>query len=179
MDFIAHLLWSAIIYSDTFLLPQIFLACFCGVLPDLAAFLPSFFSRSARNRDWRTPEGRQKLLESPQYQQAQKVYNWTHSLVMWGIAIGIGTVIWAIMGGVVANYPWFLFAGVIHIGIDIPTHSKAFFAPAFLTPLSKYRFDGWPWSNKWFMIVNYTSIVVGILWRLFQYQFRRKVIFLP
>ena len=166
MDFFAHLLWSGIIFTG----PQIYLACFCGVLPDVAAFLPMLFTRGARRTNWRSREGRQQVMESPVMQQAQKLYNWTHSLVMWGLAIAIGTGIWAALGGGLQNYPWFLFAGVIHIGVDIPTHSTAFFAPAFLTPVSKYRFNGWPWSNKWFMIVNYSSIVVGILLRLYQFH---------
>ena len=35
MDFISHLLWSGIIFVGS----QFYLACFCYVLPDLAAFL--------------------------------------------------------------------------------------------------------------------------------------------
>jgi hypothetical protein len=164
MDFFAHLLWSGIIFVDS----NLILGCLCGVLPDLAAFLPDLF-RPRRNRiDWRSPEGRQAFVTSPQYERSLRVYSWTHSLVVWGIAIGIGTIIWGIVGGA---YPWFLFGGVIHICIDIPTHSKDFYAPAFLTPLSKVRVNGYPWANKWFMIINYASIVLFIILRLIQFEF--------
>ncbi len=163
MDFIAHLLWSGILFVG----PQFYLACFCGVLPDLAAFLPTMLRPLRQKVDWRTPEGRQAILSSSQYQQSLRLYSWTHSLVIWGAAIGIGAIIWRVVGG---EFPWFLLAGVIHICIDIPTHSLEFFAPAFLTPLSKYRFDGVPWANKKFMIINYACIVTGILLRLFQFK---------
>ncbi len=164
MDFFAHLLWSGIIFADT----NIYLGCLCGTLPDIVAFIPSFFRRRRPDVNWRTPEGRQAILNSPDYQRSLRLYSWTHSLVVWGIGIAIGVLIWSGVGG---DFPWFLFGGVIHISIDIPTHSLQFFAPAFLTPISKYRFDGYPWANKWFMIINYTCITIFLLLRLLQFHF--------
>jgi hypothetical protein len=163
MDFFAHLLWSGIIFADT----NFYLGCFCGVLPDMVAFIPSFFRRRRPNVNWRTPEGRQTILDSPEYQRSLRLYSWTHSLIVWGIAIAIGALIWSFAGG---DFPWFLFGGIIHISIDIPTHSLQFFAPAFLTPISKYRFDGYPWANWKFMIINYAGIIIGILIRLSQFK---------
>jgi hypothetical protein len=164
MDFIAHLLWSGIIFIG----PQVILACFCGVLPDLAAFGVTliYFPLRHQHLNWRTEEGREAIRQMTD-RWVLKLYFWTHSLVVWGTAIGIGTIIWSFVGG---EFPWFLFAGVIHICIDIPTHSIQFFAPAFLTPLSKYRFDGWSWANKKFMLVNYALIITCILLRLIQFK---------
>ncbi len=164
MDFFAHLLWSGIIFADT----NIYLGFLCGTLPDIVAFVPDFFRPRQPNVNWRTPEGRQSILSSPEYKRSLRVYSWTHSLVVWGIAIAIGALIWSFVGG---EFPWFLLAGVIHVCIDIPTHSLEFFAPAFLTPISKYRFDGYSWANKKFMIINYALIVTFLLLRLIQYNF--------
>ena len=41
----------------------------------------------------------------------------------------------------------FLLAWLVHILIDIPTHSKKQWAPQFLWPLSDHSFDGYSWGE--------------------------------
>ncbi len=163
MDFIAHLLWSTIIFVG----PQVVLAAFFGVMPDLVPFGLEILVRR-----WRNPPGiRQQVgmlafYDLPQNRWVFRLYCWTHSLVMWGLTFGIFVGIWAV-GWV--DFPVFLFAWFIHICVDIPTHQKVFFAPAFLTPLSKYRYDGKSWAHPTFMKVNYTLILAGIVFRVVQF----------
>jgi hypothetical protein len=55
----------------------------------------------------------------------------------------------------------------LHILIDIPSHSLRFFATPFLWPLSGYSVDGIPWGNRWYMLINYSALVIVylLLWR--------------
>jgi hypothetical protein len=54
-----------------------------------------------------------------------------------------------------------LFAWPLHILIDIPTHTSAFFPTPFLWPLSDYRISGVSWTTRWFFLTN---VVVLALW---------------
>lgn len=53
---------------------------------------------------------------------------------------------------------WFL-----HIALDIPTHSKSFYPTPFLYPLSDFSVDGFSWGNRWFMICNYTALLLSFI----------------
>jgi hypothetical protein len=58
----------------------------------------------------------------------------------------------------------------LHILIDIPSHAATFYPTPFLFPISNYRFThGISWSNKWFMIINYSLLLLVSL-----YFFNRK-----
>jgi hypothetical protein len=100
--------------------------------------------------------------QQPQNLWVYRLYNWTHSLVVWAI---VSMIIFFIS----LNYtytPWFLFAWLLHILIDIPTHTRAFFAPQFLIPLSKFNVDGKSWAHPIFMAVNYSLIILFLILRL-------------
>ena len=43
---------------------------------------------------------------------------------------------------------------LLHILIDVPTHSKAYYATKIFWPLSDWGFDGIPWWNRWFWALN-------------------------
>jgi len=55
---------------------------------------------------------------------------------------------------------WEMTGWLIHIVMDIPTHSKTFYPTLFLWPLSDWHFDGISWVNMWFIIINYTSLLI-------------------
>ena len=141
MDFIAHFLWSFIIFSG----PQLYLALFFGVFPDLIPFglniAVSIFHPKRGVRDFRNMQNMMAYYEQPENRWVYSLYNWTHSLVMCGLSF---LVLWII--GLFFNFfPWFIVAWLLHILIDIPTHKRAFFAPQFLTPLSHFNVDGISW----------------------------------
>jgi len=162
MDFIAHLLWSTILFIG----PQVFLAAFFGVMPDLLPFGLELLTRRRRNpRGLYRQVGMVSFYDLPQNRWVFRFYCWTHSLVVWALYFGTMVAIWAVGW---ADFPTFLFAWLIHICIDIPTHQKAFFAPAFLTPFSHYRFDGKSWAHPTFVKVNYSLILAGIVFRVAQ-----------
>lgn len=94
------------------------------------------------------------------------IYNVTHSLIVWAVVFSILRLIYK--KPVKASY-----ARLLHILIDIPTHSLAFFATPFLRPLSNYRFDGIPRSSKIIFIPN--LIVLTILYAgYFRKRYKRR-----
>lgn len=56
---------------------------------------------------------------------------------------------------------------LLHILIDIPTHSYRYYATRFLWPLSDYRFDGVAWWTPWLLWCTYGSLalVYLLMWR--------------
>lgn len=176
MDYIAHILWSGIIFAG----PQIYLAILFGVLPDTIPFglnmiISPFRNRQNSNNRFGQGSGRSAnervasmmdYYAQPQNQWVYKTYNYTHSILIWAAAFGITYLIGIIQG----FFPYFMLAWLIHIVIDIPTHTKAFFAPQFLTPISTFCVDGKSWAHPKFMAINYLLIVVFIVFRVVQYR---------
>jgi hypothetical protein len=56
---------------------------------------------------------------------------------------------------------------LLHILIDIPTHSYSYYATRFLWPISDVRVDGVPWWTPWFWIATYAALaaVYFALWK--------------
>lgn len=84
----------------------------------------------------------------------------SHSLIIFGIVLGLIYVI-------LKRFPWEMMGWLLHVLIDIPTHSYAFYPTPFLWPLSDVKLGGLSWANPWFMAVNYAAIIIVyiILWR--------------
>ncbi|MBI3671680.1 hypothetical protein HY249_02705 [Candidatus Azambacteria bacterium] len=80
------------------------------------------------------------------------LYNISHSLIVFCI------VFFAVY--LIFKRPvWELGAWLLHILIDIPTHSYKFFPTPFLWPVSNWKYDGFSWGNPTFLISNYLSIL--------------------
>ena len=83
----------------------------------------------------------------------------THSAV---IAAVIGLIAWRMRGSLwVPLVGWWL-----HIALDIPTHSDAYYAVPFLYPIADWVFDGVPWTTPWLLALNYLALA-GAGWFLF------------
>ena len=56
---------------------------------------------------------------------------------------------------------------LLHILIDIPTHSFRYYATRFLWPVSDYRIDGIAWWTPWFWAATYAALVLVyfVLWK--------------
>jgi hypothetical protein len=132
---------------------------FFGVFPDLFAFtIPVCLLLWARLTGSleAMPQGR----HLPHFELAGQLYRISHSLFIFAAVFGL---VWLI-----ARHPVLELLGwLLHILIDIPTHSLRFYATPCLWPVSSYRFDGIPWGNRWFMLANYTALLVVyiLLWR--------------
>ena len=56
---------------------------------------------------------------------------------------------------------------LLHIVIDIPTHSLRYYATRFLWPVSDYRIDGIAWWTPWLWVTTYGAlgVVFFLLWK--------------
>ena len=86
-------------------------------------------------------------------------------------AVGHSLVAFALVNGFIAllthRRAEGLFGWLLHILIDIPTHSFNYYATRFLWPISDFRVDGIAWWTPWFWVSTYAAldvIYVG-LWR--------------
>lgn len=129
---------------------------FWGIFPDLFAFtLPFIISF------WMVFSGRDVFASfSTRHQVANgfilshTLYQYSHSLI---IFLLIFFLIWLIR-----KKPWLPLLGWgIHIILDIPSHAIDFFPTPFLFPISKWVFPyGIRWSDPWFMVVNYSILLI-------------------
>ncbi len=55
---------------------------------------------------------------------------------------------------------WELGGWLLHILIDIPTHSYKFYPTPFLWPIAGTKFDGLPWDTIWFQLINYSTLLI-------------------
>lgn len=145
MDIISHALWTNLVFKELPVEQRIWAISF-GVVPDFISF--SFLT--VRHFFKKTIHFKPPLRKMPRY--VYKLYNITHSLVIW---LGIFFVLkifnlefWALV-----------FCGWgLHILLDIFTHTEKYFPTPILWPFSRFHFSGINWSNKWFMLFNYAVI---------------------
>ena len=145
MDIFAHGLWSYAIFHRK---RYVWLAVLFGVLPDILSF-GVFVAENLINGN--IQRGPPPINTIPLWVFAS--YNLTHSFVVF-----IATFLLIYL--LTKSLFWPLTAWGIHIMIDIPTHSSRFFPTPFLWPLSSYTFDGISWFSPWFMILNYSTLLV-------------------
>jgi hypothetical protein len=155
MDVISHALWTNLIYKEANTPDQV-LAIALGTAPDLLAFAPMMAVQliKKQRKQWKkVDENNYQDIASAIPRWVYRTYDITHSIPVWMIGFSLW---WILLGQI----PWPAFAWLIHILVDIPTHTIKFFPTPFLWPLSSYRFDGISWGVRWFMRLNYASIAV-------------------
>ena len=145
MDTFAHAAWSYIIFHQTSSWP---LAVFFGVMPDLFSWTIYMIYTLVRGNKFGKPE----LNKIPQW--AFTLYGITHSIFVFS---AVALILFLIAGEV----PSYLWAWIIHIAVDIPTHSRQFLPTPFLWPVSQWKFPGFSWGQTWFMILNWSAIIVA------------------
>lgn len=168
MDVLAHGLWTAaaaragnIKLKKTL---NLWRTVFWGVFPDLLAFtLPFawFFLNIATGQmslsdfprpdpEGGPPSAAGKFFESG---MVHLLYSLSHSLV---IFLMIFAVVWTIYRRPILE----LLAWLLHILIDIPTHSYQFYPTPFLWPVSRVQVDGHSWAEPIFMLINYSALAI-------------------
>ena len=149
MDIFAHGLWTYAIFNKK---KYVWMATLFGVLPDLLSFGILFVFGLFTGT---LPHGKPALSSLPNW--LFSAYNMTHSLIVFAV-------VFAFVFLITKKWFWPMLGWPIHILIDIPTHSTMFFPTPFLWPLADYRFNGISWGTPWFMLLNYSSILVVYLW---------------
>ena len=147
MDIISHALWTNLIFKEIEPVQRSVIVAF-GVFPDIVSFsfvtLKYFFRKTMHYTD-------PPLNVFPKY--VFKVYNATHSLVIW-LAVFLILKIAGLSWLALAIGGWGL-----HILLDVFTHTSDFFPTPILWPFSDFHFSGINWSNKWFMLFNYAVLL--------------------
>jgi hypothetical protein len=165
MDILAHTLWTTAVARKAkiegekkkkrFKLNLAWTAFF-SIFPDLFAFtipfILSFYKVITGQQVFGSFGTRHQVADG--FNLAHTLYQNSHSLVIWLLVF---LVVWLI-----SKRPRLELLGwMFHILIDIPSHSILFFPTPFLFPISNYVFPyGIAWSNTWFMIVNYTALLL-------------------
>jgi hypothetical protein len=156
MDTLSHGLWGGVAFGRES--KKNFLWSFCfGVAPDIFSFgiftAASVFGFVARP-EWSAGPPPMELI--PEY--VHVLYNITHSFVIFA---AVFFAVWLIY-----KKPFLpMLAWALHILIDIPTHSTAFFPTPFLWPFfDTLRIDGIPWSHPYIFIPNVALLAMLYLW---------------
>jgi hypothetical protein len=146
------------------------LAAFWGIFPDLFAFTIPFIWIA-----WGLLSGNFTTADLPQPHQveppadgklhmvmtlANSFYGASHSAIVF---ISVFAIVWLLARRPVLELGGWFF----HVLLDIPSHSYRFYPTPFLWPISGWKFHGISWSVPWFMILNYSALVVVylLLWR--------------
>ncbi len=156
MDTLSHGLWGGLLVGR--MSRKDFWAAFAfGMAPDIFSF--GIFTGMTvlgliSGLDWSAGPPDPRAI--PNY--VHTLYDITHSLVVFGLVF-LG--VWAYR-----KKPYLpMVAWPLHILLDIPTHTTAFFPTPFLWPLGNFRVDGVSWSTPWIFITNWLALFVGYgLW---------------
>lgn len=168
MDIISHGLWGGAGFLRRS--KKSFWTAFSfGFLPDLLAF--GWFSFTVLSRiedEYDLGNVDFTKFEPPTHnfvpQYVFEIYNYTHSLFIFA---AIFILAWIIFKKPILE----MSAWGLHILMDIPTHTNAFFPTPFLFPFSSYSYSGISWASIPFMIVNWSAL---LLLYGFLFYYRRK-----
>jgi hypothetical protein len=161
MEIVAHGLWAAAAAiaakrSTTDRVSVAWTVCWAA-FPDVLAFGP-YVAGAA----WLWLAGRFDAsgLDRPPVHIGLPLYPAGHSLIVFLLVFGITSIL-------ARRIVFEMLGWLLHILIDIPTHSFSYYATKFLWPLSDYRVDGIAWWTPWFWMATYAALVVVwfILWR--------------
>ena len=159
MDIVSHGLWGALAFGRRNR-TSFSLAFAIGMAPDLFSFGVLWVAATLGLSP--TPDfshGTPPESTIPLY--VHHLYNLTHSFVLFLAAFAL---LWLL-----AKRPvWELGAWGLHVLVDIPTHSLAFFPTPVLWPLSDWKFDGWQWNQSAILIPNFTVLFLLYAWFLLQ-----------
>jgi membrane-bound metal-dependent hydrolase YbcI (DUF457 family) len=90
----------------------------------------------------------------PAFLRPDRLYLFSHSLVIFALVYGAVWLLWRRPVLVMLAWP-------LHILMDIPSHRAGRYGTPFLWPLSSYRFNGASWGQRWFFILNYSALTAA------------------
>ncbi|MDO8572266.1 MAG: hypothetical protein Q7S11_00680 [bacterium] len=135
-------------------------AFFWGIFPDLFAFTIPFVWMVGQiaigNGVWEgfhPPHEPVQGNSIPFLALTSLLYNFSHSIPIFLLLFTLAYVI-------LKRPLWEMSGILVHIISDIPTHSYAFFPTPFLWPLSDFKVNGISWGTPWFMVLNYSAIIL-------------------
>ncbi len=181
MDILAHSLWAAAAAKAAKRKVRISISrtVWWGIFPDLAGLGPiavvhGLGALRSDTNFWRafwhtqfepvTGAGAGVLAITP------TLYAATHSIFFFAACFGLFYLIRKRLipryglEGRVSPVPWELSGWLLHILLDIGTHSADFYPTPFLWPFFSFKVSGIVWTNPTFAAINYgTLAIIGIV----------------
>jgi hypothetical protein len=160
MDILGHALWGYVVFRKKALTKW---AVLMTMMPDLLSFgiylvILLFTGRLIL--------GGSEFHTIPHY--VTFMYNTTHSLLIAGM---FGVFVYLKY----RKYLVLVYGWMMHIGIDIFTHTDTFFPTHILYPVSYVHFSFIRWSDPWFMITNYSALIVVYSIMGYRYWKKKKI----
>lgn len=150
MDIVSHGLWGGIAFGRKNR-NSYWLAFVIGIAPDLFSFgilwLAATLGLSPRPDFSHGPPPESTI---PTY--VHVLYSVTHSLVVFLAVFFVAWMVWK-------RPIWELGAWGLHVIMDVPTHSTAFFPTPVFWPLIDWKFNGWSWMTPGILIPNVVVLV--------------------
>ena len=161
MDILSHGLWGAIAFGRRNR-PSFWLAFVAGLAPDLLSF-GILYGAVALGMAERPDFSHGTPPESTIPHYVHQLYNVTHSFVVFLLVF---LLVWSLLGRPL----WELAAWGLHVLVDVPTHSSAFFPTPVLWPIVDWKFNGWQWMTPAILITNYVFLgVFYYMWLAFRF----------
>lgn len=177
MDVFSHGLWAGALFKLLNLKIKankkfkFWAAVFWGAFPDLFAFTIPFFlmffyalTGQINFANMPHPSAMEPSMPSQLaslFNLSNILYNLSHSLIVFLLVFGLVYLAFK-------KPKWVLGAWLLHILIDIPTHSYKFYPTPIFWPLSGWKFDGFGWANEWFLIIDAVLLIAAyayLFWR--------------
>lgn len=159
MDVISHGLWGAIAFGRKSR-SSFWLAFGFGLAPDLFSF-GILWTAAALDLSEKPDFSNGTPSESSIPLYVYHLYNATHSFIIFLVAFFM---LWFLL----KRPLWELSSWGLHVLIDVPTHSYAFFPTPVLWPLFAWKFNGWQWSTPHILIPNFVLLLLLYAWYLSQ-----------
>jgi membrane-bound metal-dependent hydrolase YbcI (DUF457 family) len=157
MDIVSHGLWGAVAFGRRNR-SSFWLAFVIGLAPDLLSFgvlWTAVVLGLAEKPDF--SHGTPPESSIPHY--VHYLYNVTHSFIVFFVAF-------LLMWFLLKRPLWELGAWGLHVLVDVPTHSYAFFPTPILWPLLNWKFNGWQWTTPTILVPNFVLLSLVYAWYL-------------
>jgi hypothetical protein len=161
MDIFAHALWTGIlakiVSQKTKLRIPLAWAAFWGIFPDMLSSIGWHAWIGLGFGGLHSHAADSFLLR---FGVTDPFYNLSHSIIVF-------IVVFIAVSLILNRVVWVLGGWLLHILIDIPTHGTQFYPTPFLWPLLDIRVNGVWWGQLWFLVLNYSLLVIvtAYLWR--------------
>jgi len=164
MEIVAHGLWAAAAAitakRSTKASVHVGWAVWWAAFPDVLAFGPAVAAGLWLRLSGAPNAGSADGHLLPHVHVGLPLYPAGHSLIVFLLVFGTVTIL-------TRRIVFEMLGWLLHILIDIPTHSFSYYATRFLWPVSDYRIDGIAWWTPWFWAATYAALVLVyfVLWK--------------
>jgi hypothetical protein len=182
MDILAHGLWAGaagkavnIKKKDPLKLRWMIV---WGIFPDFFAFAPAFIYMFA---SFIFPSIPKMYHPGPDHMEPPAgngllIANLTHSLYNISHSLFVFLIVFALLYLIFKKPAWAMIGWILHILMDIPSHSYDFYPTPFLWPVSDFKINGVHWGTPWFMITNYSLLLATYLMLFYIRKIKKRLV---